>query len=82
MDIQEKYAGVNISEPTMEVSHSELTRSDDASDYRSICPVCEHGVLLVQRDTDTMELMAEDICILCGQRFTYSDIGRGLFVQK
>ena len=74
MDAQEKYAGKNIHKPTMEVRHSELGRSD-ASVYRSVCPACEHGVLPVQRDTDTMELMAEDRCLLCGQRFTYSDIG-------
>lgn len=74
IDPQEKYAGVNIHKPTMEVWHSELTRSD-ASDYRSVCPVCEHGALLVQRDINTMQLMARDMCILCGQRFTYLDIG-------
>jgi hypothetical protein len=55
------------------VTHSKLQRAD-SSHYRSICPDCVKGVLLVGRDPKTFELLAEDNCILCARRFIYTDI--------
>ena len=66
--------GVNINKEPMIVKHSELYREGDSM-FRSACPVCNEGFLLVRRDQDTFELLAEDNCILCGQRVIYSDIG-------
>jgi hypothetical protein len=63
----------NLSTPPVHVRHSELERTD-SSIYRSFCPVCKGGLLLVRRDPETIELMAEDNCIGCGQAFIYDDI--------
>jgi hypothetical protein len=63
-------------EPVMEVQHGTLTRADDESPYRSNCPVCKDGVLLVGRDWETGELEEMDHCMACGQRFRYLDIER------
>ena len=62
----------NYSAAPIHVKHAELERSDE-SPYRSVCPACKEGVLLVGRD-DEMKLMAVDNCILCGQTFVYDDI--------
>ena len=62
----------HLKEP-LHVTHSKLQRAD-ASHYRSICPECREGVLLVGRDPKTFELVAEDGCILCTRRFVYDDI--------
>lgn len=64
---------INIDKAVVKIAHSELTRSSDRSIYRSECPVCKEGVLLVKRAADG-SLMAEDMCIYCGQRFEYLDI--------
>ena len=66
-------AGINIDKEPITVKHSDLSKVK-YSKFRSNCPVCEVGFLLVQRDDDTFELLAGDNCILCGQRFIYSDI--------
>ena len=65
---------ININKNIIKVKHSELKRSDDNSIFRSDCPACKDGILLVQRDNKTFKLLAKDNCILCGQRFIYSDI--------
>lgn len=64
----------NVNEPVQDVKHSNLERSSPNSPYRSHCPVCEDGVLLVGRDLDTFELKELDICVCCGQHFRYTDI--------
>ncbi|MHA1469721.1 MAG: hypothetical protein ACTSSP_04075 [Candidatus Asgardarchaeia archaeon] len=70
-----KFSGVNINEPAVEVKHAELKRlAHTESLFRSECPVCKIGVLLVRRDQETLEITAEDMCILCGQKFVYVDI--------
>ena len=57
------------------VKHSELTRVSDHSFYRSACPECEEGVLLVKRNPPpSLELQEDDHCIRCGRRFIYEDI--------
>jgi hypothetical protein len=57
------------------VEHASLERADGSA-YRSKCPACKDGILLVRRNQETMEILAEDNCIACGQKFVYSDIVR------
>ena len=66
--------GANREVPVIEVKHSELERASEESLYRSVCPVCKHGYLMVGRNPKDMSLMAEDYCIWCAQRFRYLDI--------
>ncbi len=68
-----KLEAINIDKKPIKVKHSELKRTDDSS-FRSACPRCFEGTLLVQRDFDSFEIKADDYCILCGQKFIYSDI--------
>ncbi len=68
-----KIEAINIDKEPITVKHSRLERTDD-SDFRSVCPICKEGTLLVQRDLDSFKIRADDFCILCGQRFIYSDI--------
>jgi len=44
------------------------------SGYRSKCPVCDKGVLLVRRSTTNMVLEPADNCLFCEQPFVYDDI--------
>lgn len=55
------------------VVHAELERADEDSAYRSVCPVCKTGLLLIHRDKETFKLVRSDICIQCGQGFYYTD---------
>ena len=66
-------AGTNIAKPCLQVKHSDLTRISH-SHYKSDCPVCKRGMLLVGRDWDSLILEEFDRCILCGQQFQYMDI--------
>jgi uncharacterized protein (DUF983 family) len=65
--------GKNINEPIKKIKHSELLRTGDSA-YRSACPECEEGTLLVMRDPNTFQLSPVDRCLLCGQTFEYVDI--------
>jgi hypothetical protein len=58
-------------EPFKWVQHGKLTRSGE-SPYRSKCPVCKEGLLLIAR-LDNGDLNKLDSCIRCGQRFVYED---------
>jgi hypothetical protein len=69
----EELIGSNIYSPPITVNHAELERTD-SSEFRSVCPVCEIGTLLVKRDQISLILLPEDQCILCGQHFVYRDI--------
>jgi uncharacterized protein (DUF983 family) len=63
----------------MEVEHARLERWDpETSIYKSVCPVCRKGALLIPRDRETGALRREDRCILCGQRVIYTDASVGL----
>ena len=57
----------------LHVKHAMLQRTGQ-SKWRSKCPVCQTGVLLVQRATANHMLLGQDNCINCGQRFIYDDI--------
>jgi len=64
----------NVSKPIIQIPHCELTRFGDGI-YKSECPVCKKGLLLVGRDRETLILQEDDYCVLCGQRYRYLDIG-------
>jgi hypothetical protein len=65
----------NLNKPTISVYHSRLCRTVDDSAYRSLCPCCENGTLLVYREKESpYKLKKEDMCICCGQNFCYLDI--------
>lgn len=63
----------NHREPIIQVWHNSLTRWDEDSAYKSLCPICHNGQLLVHRLSITLEIMRYDSCISCGQRYQYMD---------
>lgn len=64
----------NIAAPTLDVYHADLVRMSDTSIYKSVCPVCHEGFLLVGRDPKTFELLELDACVLCSQHVRYLDV--------
>ena len=74
--LYEDLTGININKPVLRVSHKSLERAYGSSQYRSMCPVCKEGVLLLHRNNTTFRLERADYCILCGQRVYYEgDLG-------
>jgi len=69
--------GCNVKKPIREVRHADLTRSSSESDYKSDCPVCGEGILLVSRPPQKFTLNRYERCTLCGQAFWYTDAGVG-----
>lgn len=67
---------INFDNEPIFLKHSDLERASDNSIYRSNCPVCKVGVLLVMRDQSTLEISQIDRCVLCGQMIIYTDIGK------
>lgn len=65
----------NLRNPVLVVKHSGLRRFSDSA-YKSHCPKCTDGVLLVRRDPKTFRLEEDDFCVSCGQTFRYSDIDK------
>jgi len=65
--------GCNMDEPVRDVRHSDLKRYGD-SVFKSVCPACSDGILLVYRDQQTFKLQEGDRCVACGQAFRYTDI--------
>ena len=72
--IMERISGCNATKPAITVKHSELKLVSSNSAFRSFCPACKDGVLPVSRDRETLELLALDRCLLCGQEVIYGDI--------
>lgn len=64
---------MNPSKTHIRVVHAELERADGDSAFRSVCPVCKTGLLLVRRDPKSFKLVRLDACIQCGQEFYYTD---------
>ncbi len=62
----------NISKPIIKVKHADLERIS-YSKYKSSCPICDEGVLVVKRHPETLEIESKDCCTNCGQRFEYTD---------
>ena len=65
--------GCNAKNKPIEVRHQDLEPDSDESLFRSECPICSRGVLLVRRDQKTFHLSSWDNCISCGQQFIYTD---------
>jgi hypothetical protein len=65
--------GSNQDRPCLPVKHANLERYGDSA-YRSVCPVCKIGVLLVMRHPITLTLLEKDRCTHCCQLFEYLDI--------
>lgn len=58
----------------IKVKHAELKRVSSESDFKSVCPVCDEGMLLMRRDPSSLHLCKDDNCVLCGTRFEYTDL--------
>jgi predicted RNA-binding Zn-ribbon protein involved in translation (DUF1610 family) len=54
------------------VSHADLKRFGDGA-YKSVCPVCDEGVLFIYRDERTLKLTNRDRCTYCAQVIFYTD---------
>jgi len=64
---------INADAPVKEVRHADLQRESDNSLFKSKCPACKDGVLLIYRE-DNGRLREFDRCIACGQAVRYTDI--------
>lgn len=63
----------NLHAEPVRVKHADLERWDPESAYKSKCPACEAGLLLVYRDRTTFRLARTDRCISCAQTVIYTD---------
>ena len=79
-DLLEALTLHNYHQPPLHVKHADLTRVGD-SEYKSDCPECGYGVLLVNRDPQNFRLQEQDRCVLCGQPVIYDDIGNLRWVE-
>jgi len=61
----------NLNAPAKMVHHADLKRLDEESAYKSECPVCPDGLLLVRRVMGVLQ--RQDFCIGCGQPVLYLD---------
>jgi len=68
----EELTGININSDVLIVQHANLNRYGDSM-YKSVCPVCEQGILFIRRD-DEGHLMPDDMCCLCAQKVRYTDL--------
>lgn len=68
--------GANMDAEPIHVRHADLTRTGDSA-YRSRCPVCVDGFLMVFRVRkvlrDQPSLSNVDRCTRCAQMFIYDD---------
>jgi DNA-directed RNA polymerase subunit RPC12/RpoP len=64
--------GGNFQNTPIKIKHAELKRMHN-SKYKSECPACEKGILLMMRNKDST-LSSKDNCTACGQPFIYTDI--------
>jgi len=64
----------NIDKPVLKIPHSELVRDSEYSKFKSKCPKCEDGLLLVARVNGFGKLSEKDNCVGCGQKIIYTDI--------
>lgn len=63
----------NVKKEPLEIRHQDLKRADDSL-FRSHCPSCLEGVLLMIRDQISFKIQPYDNCLRCGRRFIYTDI--------
>lgn len=64
--------GCNWGNTLIKVVHSELVRVGESA-YRSLCPVCKNGHLMVTRNRNTLGIMRVDSCTFCCQGVIYQD---------
>lgn len=64
-------SGENIGRDPLHVRHEDLQRVSE-SPFRSWCPVCDAGILLVGRLGKWLK--RADRCTLCGQLVIYGDV--------
>jgi len=69
--------GINRLRPRKRVRHADLERAYATSAYKSVCPECKVGVLLVVRDFSSLRPLRNDRCTICCQRFIYTDLSLG-----
>lgn len=67
------FVGINLNKPVVNVKHKDLKRYGD-SIFKSMCPECHRGLLLVSRDPKSLKLTRNDHCFLCGQHYYYTDL--------
>ena len=67
---------INMEAAVQEVKHADLQRYSDESTFKSKCPVCPDGILLIYRAKDNGRLREYDRCISCGQAVRYLDIDK------
>lgn len=67
-------AGENFGKKPIHVNFFLLDDPGLGGNYKSECPVCKDGLLLMTRDSNTGELLNRDSCTLCGQQFIFDDI--------
>jgi len=65
--------GQNLKNPIISVKHADLERIGPNEVYKSWCPVCNQGVLLVSRKLGSMHISRYEHCTMCGQQFFYTD---------
>ena len=66
--------GQNLKNPIISVKHSDLERIAEDEVFKSFCPVCDQGVVLVARDMENGGCLSRyEHCTLCGQHFFYTD---------
>ena len=73
MEKRKTVEAMNIHKEPITIKHADLERYSD-SPYKSICPVCNEGLLLVSRNRETFQIESNDMCILCGQHVIYEDL--------
>jgi hypothetical protein len=61
----------NATKDPIRVAHASLERWSDSA-YKSKCPACKDGLLLIYRDVD-FKLVRLDRCVSCGQQVYYTD---------
>ena len=67
---------MNAESAVIEVRHDQLERCSGESAYKSKCPSCSDGILLVARNQEDFSLHEYDRCIVCAQQVRYLDIDR------
>ena len=64
----------NLERKILRVSHARLQRlNKNDSVFKSRCPACPKGILLVRRHQETFDIINIDACVACGQRVVYTD---------
>ena len=64
----------NATKDPIRISHASLERWGENSAYKSKCPECKDGLLLIHRDPNlNYALVRADRCVSCGQQVYYTD---------